>query len=208
MGNVMTETTTEMSRIWTRAEVAASLREILVDSLGVREAEVTPAASLVRDLGAESIDFLDIGFKIQQALNVNLQTGEIRGRIVAWASQVSPLLAEILQQRYGVAVAAEELRQAEAGGLAAVAERLRTAGGLAAHPDAAEEIGRELVGRLVQEFGALGFSVSHADREDLLAIMRTDLGARRLMDRTMDLLTVEALTDFICAKLGARLRDA
>jgi len=204
----MTETTSEQSRGWTRAEVEASLREILVDSLGVQEAEVTPSASLVRDLGAESIDFLDIGFKIQQALNVNLQTGEIRSRIVAWGSQLSPALAEALHRRHGVTVTIEQLRLLEAGGLARVVEHVRAATGLVAGAGAADEIGRELVRGLVQEFGALGFAVSQADQEDLLAMMRDDLGARRLMDRTLDLLTVGALADFICAKLGARLRGA
>jgi acyl carrier protein len=202
----MTEKTSDQSREWTRAEVEASLREILVDSLGVQEAEVTPAASLVRDLGAESIDFLDIGFKIQQALNVNLQTGEIRSRIVAWTSQIHPALAEIVHRRHGVTVTADELRVLEAGGLAKVVEHLQATTGLAAGPGAADDIGRGLVGRLVKEFGALGFTVSQADQEDLLSIMRDDLGVRRLMDRTLDLLTVGALADFICAKLGARVR--
>jgi acyl carrier protein len=208
MGDFMTETTSEQSREWTRAEVEASLREILVDSLGVGEAEVTPSASLVRDLGAESIDFLDIGFKIQQALNVNLQTGEIRSWIMAWTSKIHPTLAEIVHRRHGVTVTADELRLLEAGGLAKVVEHVQAATSLAAGPGAADEIGREMVERLVKEFGALGFTVSQADREDLLGIMRDDLGARRLMDRTLDLLTVGALTDFICAKLGARLRGA
>lgn len=198
----MMGTTAEPGRAWSRAEIEASLREILVDSLGVQEAEVTPAASLVRDLGAESIDFLDIGFKLQQAMNVNLQTAEIRSRIVAWASRMQPALAEIVERRHGVTVSADELRAVEKGGLLTLMEHLRTATGRAAGPGAADEIGRELVQRLVEEFAALGLTVSPADQEDLVKIMRGDLGGRRLLERTLDLLTVGALTDFICAKLG------
>lgn len=41
-------------------EVMAATREILVESLGVSPSEVVPSANLVTDLGAESIDFLDI----------------------------------------------------------------------------------------------------------------------------------------------------
>ncbi|MEK7378075.1 MAG: phosphopantetheine-binding protein, partial [Candidatus Binatota bacterium] len=48
-------------KVWTRGEVEKTLREILVDALGVDEDKVVPDASLVHDLGAESIDFLDIG---------------------------------------------------------------------------------------------------------------------------------------------------
>lgn len=84
MGDNMTDQVQEQSREWTREEVEATLRSILVESLGVAEAEVVPSASLVRDLGTESIDFLDMGFKIQQAFGVNLETAEIRNRIVAW----------------------------------------------------------------------------------------------------------------------------
>lgn len=202
----MTEAKAEQAREWTRAEVESALREILADSLGIEAAEVVASASLVRDLGAESIDFLDIGFKIQQTLGVNLQTAEIRTRIMAWSSQILPALSEIVQARYGVAVTADELRGLEAGGLAKVVEHLQAARGLAAGPGAADQLGREMVRRLVAEFAAQGFTVSEADQADMLGIMRTDLSPRRLTERTLDLLTVGALADFICAKLGARLR--
>ena len=44
----------------------------LVDALGVDEEEVTPQATLVGDLGAESIDFLDIVFKLEKAFSVEI----------------------------------------------------------------------------------------------------------------------------------------
>ncbi len=202
----MTDAKTEQTREWTRAEAEAALREILADSLGIEESEATSSASLVRDLGAESIDFLDIGFKIQQALGVNLQTAEIRTRIMAWSSLILPALSEIVHARYGVTVAADELRGLEAGGLCKILEHLQTVKGLAAGPGAADQLGRDLVQRLVADFALQGFSVSEADQADMLAVMRTDLSPRRLTERTLDLLTVGALADFICAKLGARLR--
>ena len=204
----MTESTQEQNREWTRAEVEDSLREILVDSLGVGEADVARSASLVRDLGAESIDFLDIGFKIQQTLGVNLQTAEIRDRIMAWGSVIHPSLVDILQRRHQVSVTPDELRALEKGGIAKIVEHLQAVKGLAVDGRAADDLGRALVQRLVTEFATLGFSVSEADQQDLVGIMRTDLGARRLTERTLDLLTVGALTDFICAKLGSRLRAA
>src|SRR5271169_3360414 len=106
----MTNSAQEHHREWSRAEVEASLREILLDSLGLQEAEVIPSASLVKDLGAESIDFLDIGFKIQQTFGVNLQTAEIRDVIMAWGSLIHPALAEILTGRYNLTVTVDELR--------------------------------------------------------------------------------------------------
>lgn len=202
----MTDQAQDQSREWTREEVETALRSILVDSLGVQEAEVVPSASLVKDLGAESIDFLDLGFKIQQTFGVNFQVSEIRNRILDWGALILPTLAEILEARYGVKVSAEELRALEGGGLSQVLEHLRSSRGIALEPDAATQIGQELLRRLNKEFAALGFAVGEADEPEMLAIMQTNLGARRLIERTLDLLTVEVLMNFVCANLGPRLR--
>lgn len=61
----------------TRDDIFAKVREVLVDSLAVDEDEVTATASLVKDLGAESIDFLDIVFKLEQAFGFKIQQGEL-----------------------------------------------------------------------------------------------------------------------------------
>lgn len=204
----MTDQVQEPGREWTREEVGASLRTILVESLGVTEAEVVPSASLVKDLGAESIDFLDIGFKIQQVFGVDLETAEIRHRIMAWGALILVALAEILAGKYGVEVSPEELRPLEGGGIDKVLEHLRATRGIAVDENATGEVGQELLRRLIKEFSALGFVVGEADQRDLLTIVRSDLGARRLTERTLDLLTVDFLVDYICGKLGPRLRTA
>ena len=51
----------------TQEQVFEKVRAILVEALGVDEDEVTPQATLVGDLGAESIDFLDIVFRLEKA---------------------------------------------------------------------------------------------------------------------------------------------
>lgn len=61
----------------TRDEILGKVRTVLVDALAVDEDEVTPSASLVRDLGAESIDFLDIVFKLEQVFGFKIQQGEL-----------------------------------------------------------------------------------------------------------------------------------
>ena len=69
-------------------------------------------------------------------------------------------------------------------------------------------MGQELLRRLIKEFSTLGFVVEEVDQRDLLAIIRSDLGTRRLTERTLDLLTVDALVNFICGKLAPRLRTS
>jgi acyl carrier protein len=193
-------------REWSRDEVMAALRHILIESLGVKEEEAAPSASVVRDLGAESIDFLDVSFQIQQTFGVNIQAAEIRDRIIAWGALILPTLLEILEGRYGVKLSGEALRPLEASGIEGVLAHVRAAHGLSIESGAADDVGRELLRRLIKEFTAFGFVVSETDERDLLAIMRTDLGTRRITERTMDLLTVGSLANFICAKLGPRLR--
>lgn len=61
----------------TRDEIFSKVRDVLVDALAVDEEEVTPEARLTSDLGAESIDFLDIGFKLEQAFGFKIAQGEL-----------------------------------------------------------------------------------------------------------------------------------
>ena len=61
----------------TRDDIYAKVRDVLVDALAVDEDEVAPAATLTGDLGAESIDFLDIVFKLEQAFGFKIAQGEL-----------------------------------------------------------------------------------------------------------------------------------
>ncbi|MDP9174204.1 MAG: acyl carrier protein [Planctomycetota bacterium] len=54
-----------------RDEVYKKVQAVLVDALGVDEDEVTPRATLREDLGAESIDFLDIVFRLEKAFTTD-----------------------------------------------------------------------------------------------------------------------------------------
>ncbi len=58
-------------------ELFNKIRSSLVDALGVDEDEVTPDATLVGDLGAESIDFLDIVFRLEKAFDIKIPRGEL-----------------------------------------------------------------------------------------------------------------------------------
>jgi len=59
------------------AEIYAKVTEVLEDALGVDEDEVTPEAALTSDLGAESIDFLDIIFRLEKAFDIKIGQGEL-----------------------------------------------------------------------------------------------------------------------------------
>ncbi len=60
-----------------RDEIYKKVQGVLVDALGVDEDEVQPTATLRSDLGAESIDFLDIVFRLEKAFGIKIPRGEM-----------------------------------------------------------------------------------------------------------------------------------
>jgi acyl carrier protein len=60
-----------------QAEVFEKVRTCLVDALGVDDDEVTPEASITGDLGAESIDYLDILFRLEKTFGIKIPRGEL-----------------------------------------------------------------------------------------------------------------------------------
>ena len=60
-----------------RDDVFAKVQDVLVDALGVDEDDVTEQAMLQEDLGAESIDFLDIVFRLEKTFSIKIPRGEL-----------------------------------------------------------------------------------------------------------------------------------
>src|SRR3954464_13972338 len=64
----------------TKDEIMAvfpKVAEILADALACKVGKVKLEASLIDDLGAESIDFLDIVFRLERAFKVKIPRGKI-----------------------------------------------------------------------------------------------------------------------------------
>lgn len=77
-----------MSTEITQEEIDAiypKVAEIIADALGCDEEEVKPDSSLINDLDAESIDFLDIVFRLEREFKVKIPRGkaveEARGEL-------------------------------------------------------------------------------------------------------------------------------
>jgi acyl carrier protein len=61
----------------TKEEIYDKVQSALVDALGVDQDEVAEDATLVGDLGAESIDFLDIVFRLEKAFGIEIPRSEL-----------------------------------------------------------------------------------------------------------------------------------
>ena len=60
-----------------RDEIFEQVREVMVDALGVDEEDVMLQSTLIGDLGAESIDFLDIVFRLEKAFGIKIPREEL-----------------------------------------------------------------------------------------------------------------------------------
>ncbi|HOQ04293.1 MAG TPA: acyl carrier protein [Anaerohalosphaeraceae bacterium] len=60
-----------------REEIFKKVQDVLVDALGLDEEDVTEEATLMGDLGAESIDFLDIVFRLEKTFNIKVPREEL-----------------------------------------------------------------------------------------------------------------------------------
>ena len=58
-------------------EIYGKVTQVQVESLNVDEGDVTPTATLQGDLGAESIDFLDIVFRLEREFGIRIPRGEL-----------------------------------------------------------------------------------------------------------------------------------
>lgn len=60
-----------------REEIFEEVKEVLIDALGLDDDEVTESATLMGDLGAESIDFLDIVFRLEKSFGIKIPREEL-----------------------------------------------------------------------------------------------------------------------------------
>src|SRR3989441_6953071 len=60
-----------------REEIYTKVSATLVEALNVDEEEIKPTSTLQGDLGAESIDFLDIVFRLEREFGIKIPRGEL-----------------------------------------------------------------------------------------------------------------------------------
>jgi acyl carrier protein len=196
----------DTTKIWTRAEIRVSVGKILVESLGVDEATVTDQAALVRDLGAESIDFLDISFKCQQTFGVDLPARLIQDRLIEWRDL--GVLARVVEQRYGVGVTPEELRTIAPATVTAVLQHLGNKHGVERTAGDEALLAAALAERLLGELDGMGLDLSDLSPAALSSHLLDNLHSPVAVEEVMNRFTVHALTDYIGGQLASVSRLA
>lgn len=66
MHRVLTKILSKMS------EIASKVKSIIIDKLGVEDSEVTPEASFTNDLGADSLDTVELIMEFEKEFNISI----------------------------------------------------------------------------------------------------------------------------------------
>lgn len=65
----------------TRDEIIDAVKECIVDAVGVRQEEISLTSQLVNDLGADSLDLVELIYLLETKFDISLQRGAIMERI-------------------------------------------------------------------------------------------------------------------------------
>ena len=198
----MSQTEGGANKTWSRGEVEQTLQEILMDALGVEEENIRSEVSLVHDLGAESIDLLDIGFRVYQTFGVELPTKAIQDSVLSWRNMGE--LTQILEERYGVRVTRKEIEQFHMMGIPGVLNWVAEQKGIAIQNGEAEKVAEELADRLAREVESVGFKASMIDKGGIVKLLLENLNSPKIREGMIRLFSVGAMVDFITERVGER----
>mgnify|MGYP003510923957 CR=1 FL=1 len=82
---------------WVKSELFRKLRTERIDKLGVEEKEVTPTASFTNDLGADSLDTVELIMEFEKEFNISIPD-EIADKIVT-VGEVEKCISNILTKK-------------------------------------------------------------------------------------------------------------
>ncbi len=94
----------------TEEQVFKELKKAIVETLRVDEGSIKPESSLINDLGAESLDFLDVNYRLEQAFGIKLARHFVlehveemfgEGSAIDEDGRLTAKAIELLKVRYG-----------------------------------------------------------------------------------------------------------
>ncbi|MEK7387149.1 MAG: hypothetical protein AABZ83_11965, partial [candidate division NC10 bacterium] len=153
-----------------------------------------------------SIDFLDMSFKCQQTFGIDLPVRLIQERRVEWRDLA--VLARVLESRYGLPVAAEELRTVAPATIAAILEHLAAKHDVRREAGDERQVAHALAARMLGDLEGTGLDLSDLTVERFAGYLLENLHAPAAADEVMNRFTVRAVTNYIVKELAAATRLA
>ena len=69
------------------SEIESKVKEIIADKLGVDEADVKPEASFTNDLGADSLDTVELIMEFEKSFNITIPDDQTVGDAIAYIEE-------------------------------------------------------------------------------------------------------------------------
>lgn len=189
--------------------IFGAVRRILVETLGVPEDAVTPEAVLIDDLGAESIDFVDIAIRVERTLGLKLPTREW-GAFARRERGQLPMteLAQLLEADHGIRLSAEEREELGKFGLKPMCDRITERYGVEIPEAARRDWARRGMQRHAEVFGSLfAQPLPTDDFERLVELASVDVYSDKFTKAVRRLFTVRLICQFIAASLSRGAGD-
>ncbi|UCD81075.1 MAG: hypothetical protein JSW26_06505 [Desulfobacterales bacterium] len=182
-----------------REAVFQKTKEILMEVLDVDDDEVTPDSKLIDDLGAESIDFLDLSFKIEKEFGLKFPEREIAQLGSVVRDRRLEVIEDLLRQRFDVTLSEEDRQELADLDLSSVIEKLQSDYRIQIDPEDIAEGSKIVTRKIIEHLTGLGFSISDEEAENFSHISIED-NPQKIQRKIMDRFTVQLLADFVYQK--------
>lgn len=191
-------------------DIVDTVRRILAETLNVSEDAITPDAVLFDDLGAESIDFIDIAIRVERTFGVKLPTRDW-GAFARRERGQLPMaeLASLLEAHHGVRLSTEEQEALGKFGLKPMCDRLQEHYGIAIPQATRLDWARRGMERQAKVFETLFLQTLPAsDFERLVELASEDAYSEAFTRALRRLFTVRVICQFLAASLSRERGEA
>lgn len=169
---------------------------IVMDVLGVEENEVSPDSMLINELGAESIDFLDLSFQIESEFNVKFPEREIGQLGGVIRDKRLRVIEDMLRSKYDIILAEEERHEIMDLPLSSVADYLSSSYDIEIGANLIEQGSNSIIGQIIEYLSELNFIVSSNDILNFANVTIED-SPQKIQREIVGRFTVKLLSDFV-----------
>ncbi len=179
-----------------RETIFQKTREIVMEVLDLDAEDVSPESKLIDDLGAESIDFLDLSFKIEKEFGIKLPEREITQLGNTIKDKRIEVIGDLLKQQFDLTLTDEDRDELADMELSGIIEKLNHTYNVEIGVDLIENGSEMVTSKIMDHLRGLGFVISEAKLQDLPGVTIED-NPMKIQKIVMDMFTVQLLADFV-----------
>lgn len=177
-------------------------KEIVMEVLDLDAEDVLPESKLIDDLGAESIDFLDLSFKIEKEFGIKLPEREITQLGNTIKDKRIEVIGDLLKQQFDLTLSDEDRDAMADMELSSIIEKLNHSYNVEIGADLIEKGSAMVTSKIMDHLSGLGFVISKSKLQNLPDVTIED-NPMKIQKIVMDMFTVQLLADFVLESQSA-----